>query len=206
MDRSARQIRETLTKPVAPGEAVQLAGSLVHEPLILEQCAVSSFDLSGTVFLSPVVFRDVAFTGLSWFKACVFRAGADFSGSMFTNDARFDGSAFHDKFRLARSEVLGASDFSRCMFHGVAMMDHSTFCGSLSFEDAGFYGKTSLRRVECLGGLWSERALFADAVDVAGMDVHGRTWLRNLRTTGQKPDGGQRALGDVINSYGYQWT
>jgi uncharacterized protein YjbI with pentapeptide repeats len=205
MDRSAQQIRDALAKPVALGEAVQLAGSLVHQPLILEQCEVSSFDFSGTVFLSPVVLRDVIFTGLSWFKACVFKAGADFSGSTFTNDARFDSSVLHGEFRFVRSEVLGASDFSRCMFHGRAVMDHSTFCGSLSFEDAGFYGKTSLRRAECLGGLWSERALFADAVDVAGMDVHGRTWLRNLRTTGQKPDGGQRALGEVINSYGYQW-
>jgi Pentapeptide repeats (9 copies) len=206
MDRSAQQIRETLTKPVALGEAVQLAGSLVHGPLILEQCEVSSLDFSGTVFLSPVVFRDVTFTGLSWFKACVFKAGADFSGSTFTNDARFDGSALHDEFRFVRSEVLGATDFSRCMFHAGVVMDHSTFCGSVSFEDTGFYGKTSLRRAECLGGLWSERALFADTIDVAGMDVHGRTWLRNLRTKGRRPEGEKQALGELINSYGYQWT
>jgi uncharacterized protein YjbI with pentapeptide repeats len=206
MERSADQIRAMLTTPVALGEAVHLAGALVREPLILEMCDVSSVDFSGAVFQAPVTFREVVFTGLSWFKACVFKAGVDFSRSTFTNDARFDGSTLFADFRFVKSEVLGAADFRDCVFHDATTMDHTTFCGSLSFEGAEFRNKMSLRRVECLGGLWTERALFAGAIDVSGMDVHGRAWLRNRRSPVRQDSGDAQELGDMINCYGYRWT
>jgi Pentapeptide repeats (9 copies) len=206
MELSADQIRAMLTTPMALGEAVPLAGVLVREPLILEMCDVSSVDFSGAVFQEPVIFCDVVFTGLSWFKACVFKAGVDFSRSTFTNDARFDGSTLAADFCFVKSEVLGASDFRDCVVHGATTMDHTTFCGSLSFEGAEFRNKMSLRRVECLGGLWTERALFAGAIDVSGMDVHGRAWLRNRRSQVGRDSGDSRKLEDIINCYGYQWS
>ena len=206
MKLSAHAVSELLRRPAAVGEAAQLAGIVIDDPLIIENADVAGFDLSNAVFHSRVVFKEVNFTGLSWFKGCTFKSGAEFSGSSFANDARFDGAVFHREFSLARAEVLGASDFNGCVFHGHAVLDHSTFFGSLSFEAAGFHGKASLRKVTCLGGLWSERALFANLIDVTGMDVHGRTWLRNLRFSGQPGAGGKPPLAQLINSYGYQWT
>ena len=50
---------------------------------------------------------------------------------------------------------------------------------------------------EC-GGLWLDHAHFASSIDVRGVEVHGRTWLRDVHTPSDLAKG--------ITSYGYTWT
>ncbi len=190
-----------LTTQVPIGEALDLAGRLVTEPLRVERGRIASVDFRGARFLSPVVFRGSTFTGLSWFQDCVFEAEADFSDAIFGNDARFDRSRFASDAHFLRMEALGAADFSGAIFEKAVAFDGATFFGCLSFGHAALGARTSLRHAQCLGGLWMEGARAKpDAVDARGLDVHGRAWLRNL----EQPL--SSSLARSLNCYGYSWT
>jgi uncharacterized protein YjbI with pentapeptide repeats len=206
MAMSAQEIRSRLSAPVPVGEAVDLRGVELREPLVLDDLDIASVDLGGAVFHGPVSFRRARLAGLSWFKGCVFRDVCCFSGARFANDARFDRTAFHGPFEMVMAEVHGAADFNRCVFGGTATFEDAVFLGNLSFEAVAFDKKAILRGAQCLGGLWSDGAAFRGAIDVAGMDVHGRSWLRGVRLDAEGAGRSTQTLGSLITSYGYQWS
>jgi uncharacterized protein YjbI with pentapeptide repeats len=200
---TAAELRMRLTQPLPIGEAVMLSALELNTPLVLDGLDLSSFDLTGAVFREPVSLRGARLHGLSWFKRCIFEAGADFSGTTFANDARFDGAVFKQGLHFAKAEIYGATDFSGCHLHGKVNFDLSVFFGNLSLASIQCDAHVSMRHTECLGGLWASGARFAKAVDTVGMDVHGRLWLRDIQPGKQKNFG--QTLASRINAYGYQW-
>lgn len=166
--------------PARHGEAAELRGLTLSEPLDLSGRLIAGVDFSGTTFGKAVSFRGSTFGGLSWFRSCVFLDGADFTGASFANDARFDGSIFNRDLGFARTDALGATEFRHCRIDGATDFRRSRFSGNMSIAGARFRGNVTLREVECLGGFWSDGAVFEGRIDAAGMDVHGRAWLRNI--------------------------
>jgi uncharacterized protein YjbI with pentapeptide repeats len=200
----AQDLLSILTTPVARGDVADLRGVEVTDSLDLQGTDITSVDFSGARFRSKVSFRQARLQGLSWFKDCVFEAGLDCTGTLFTNDARFDAAVFHGPLAFAGAELRGASDFSRCRFMRQADFAGAVFYGNLSFEAARFSGSTILNGVECLGGLWSDGAAFDGTVEARHLDVHGRAWLKGVRmakSPGRAPD----ALAARMTAYGYQW-
>lgn len=189
-----------LTAALPAGEAIDLSGQTFTEPVVLDGQRIASVDLTGARFRSRVSFRNAVFSGLSWFKDCVFEDGVNVSGASFGNDARFDNARFERDADFRKIDALGAADFSGCVFGERVAFDGATFSGCLSLAGATITKDASLRHVQCLGGLWLDRLVGAPRLDTKGLDVHGRLWLRNLApaTSG--------ALVGRINAYGYSFT
>jgi uncharacterized protein YjbI with pentapeptide repeats len=200
---SASDIASMLSAEARHGEAVDLRNTRVTEPLVLDGRDIAGVDFSGAVFEAPVSFRNAHFRGLSWFKACVFSATADFSGVRFCNDARFDQARFEDTFQMAGSEALGAIEFSGCRFSAGADFSRAMFCGSLSLAGARFRAGVALRQTECLGGFWVDNTVFEGRIDASSMDVHGRAWLMNV--SDGETSGASGRLIRMMTCYGYEF-
>jgi uncharacterized protein YjbI with pentapeptide repeats len=176
----AAAIRALLRRPWRHGEAADLRGLTVTDPLDLSGLALSGADFTGTVFAAPLAATGARFDGLSWFGGCRFEAEADFSGARFATDARFEGARFAAPSSFDGAEFRGIARFDRAEF-----LAPSDFSAITAFGNAAFGGlrggPVRLCDAEFLGGFWAEDAGFAAGSDFAGTEVHGRLWLRRAR-------------------------
>ena len=193
------------SKPQAAGETLSLAGLIIAEPLDLSFAVIPNVDFSGAVFKTSVNFSNARFSGLSWFKSCVFMAEANFSSATYRNDARFDGARFGGNAIFSRAEFSGMATFSDVVFQATVEFDSALVFGNFSLANARFQTHASFRHVECMGGLWLEGASVYDAASMSGIEVHGRTSLTSVRIRQQSEAQSGAALARRITSYGYQW-
>jgi uncharacterized protein YjbI with pentapeptide repeats len=194
----ASEIRARLTRPWVHGEAADLRGLTVDEPLDLAGLVLAGVDFTGTRFNAPLLARGARFDGLSWFDGCTF-AAADFAGAVFLNDARFKNTRF-----------ATAPDFSGAEVRGILALDGAEVGDGL-FDGLTCYGNASLARLsagdarfthcEFLGGFWAQDARLGSGARFTDSDVHGRLWLRGARA-GNAPLAPE-AFG---LRFGYAWT
>jgi hypothetical protein len=52
--------------------------------------------------------------------------------------------------------------------------------------------------------LWLDRTRFGVRVDLRGVEVHGRTWLRGSALS-ERRSAGPQLSGDIL-SFGYRWV
>lgn len=195
----AAAIRAALDRPWRHGQAQDLRGLTIDEPLDLSGLALAGADFTGTRFRAPVTARGARFDGLSWFSGCQFTQ-ADFSGALFVNDARFDGAGFGS-----------APDFRGAEFRGIARFDDALLPAGGDFRDLVCFGNAAFARVqgddpdfsgsEFLGGFWAQSAQFGSAARFDGTQVHGRLWLRGA-LHGNRP----LKAADFGMVFGYAWT
>ena len=194
----AAEIRAALGRPWVHGQAEDLRGLTVDEPLDLSGLTLRGADFTGTRFRAPVCARGARFEGLSWFSNCHF-AGADFSGALFVNDARFDGARFDDATAFRGAEVRGIARFD------AALLPAGDFRDLICFGNADFArvqgGAVDFTGSEFLGGFWAQSAAFASAARFDDTQVHGRLWLRGARR-GNHP----LAARDFGLVFGYTWV
>lgn len=194
----AAEIRAALGAPWVHGEALDLAGLTLDEPLDLDGCVLCGVDFSGARFLAPVSARGARFEGLSWFTGATF-AQADFSGALFVNDARFEESRFGT-----------APDFHGAEFRGIARFGGATLPGGdfralTCYGNADFGGTDAgaldLAGSEFLGGFWAQSARFGAGARFDETQVHGRLWLRGATR-------GNAALAPeaFTLAFGYSWV
>lgn len=194
----AADIRALLMRPWVHGEAADLRGLTLHDPLDLSGLVLSGVDFSGTRFEAPVTARGARFEGLSWFTGSDF-VGADFSGALFVNDARFDDARF-----------ATGPGFAGAEFRGIARFDGATL-DSGDFRALTCYGNAAFARVnagqcdftgsEFLGGFWADAARFGPGSTFAETQVHGRLWLKGARLGNAPLPPSGFAL-----AYGYAWS
>lgn len=199
---TAGVLREMLGQPFKAGKEHALTGVRVEGALDLSDMAVCGFDLTGAVFDQPVVARGTRFDGLTWFRRCRFRAGADLSSALFAHDARFDGAEFLGEAAFSKAEFRGIGCFDDAAFRDAAFLDHMQVSGSLSADHTRFHGTVSFENTECMGGLWCAGTRFDGRCNMRGLEVHGRAWLRGARAG----DRSASELASTISSYGYSWV
>ncbi|RAI43818.1 pentapeptide repeat-containing protein [Rhodoplanes roseus] len=197
-------LRAALTAPLRIGQAQDLRGLVLREPLDLTGVRIGNVDLTGTRFEAPVTARGSVWSGLAWLRDCRFSARVDFSGAVFGNDARFDGSEFLGDATFSGCEFHGVGDFDLAVFHGAAYLDRLQVLGSLSLARTRFHGPASFEDDECFGGLWCHDAQFDGRCNTSGMEVHGRTWLTGVKLP--KPMSNQPTALSGIRSFGYRWS
>ena len=92
----------------------------------------------------------------------------------------------------------------RTAIHGTAFLDNMQVLGSLSCAGTTFRGPVSFEATDALGGLWAEAASFRSRVTATGMEIHGRTWLRNTRFDDSAVTVAR--LIPQMHLYGYLWN
>lgn len=195
-----RSLIERATAPIQLGVTVDMTGLKIESSLDFGGKTLGNIDFSGSVFSRAVTFRGAVLSGLAWFRGCRFDGPVDLSGAIFHNDLRMDGCAFSSSLMASRAEFRGIAAFDRAVFGDLAAFDHLTAFGNVSLDHASFDGSVSFQNSECLGGFWAEGTRFRRKPDFRGLEVHGRTWLRNLE--GEKPPS---SLRDVTR-FGLLWT
>ncbi|MEW5422735.1 pentapeptide repeat-containing protein [Amorphus sp. 3PC139-8] len=201
------RLRDVLTGPFVPGRAEDMTGQSVEEALDLSGLDITSVDFSGTVFHAPVTAVGTRFLGLAWFRGCRFLAGADFSGATFLSDARFDDAQFGRDVSFSRAEMRGTFVLDRATCEKALFLDRLQVLSNLSMDATSVAGPASLEGSEVMGGFWCNGARFLSRCNAAGMEVHGRTWVRGTSVAdGQTRPSGPAGLLTQIHSYGYVWS
>ena len=187
----AAAIRESLARPWVHGQAADLRGLTVTEPLNLSGMALSGADFSGTRFCAPVLAAGARFDGLSWFTGAVFEDKADFARALFINEARFDGARFAGPAGFGGAEFRGIARFDRAELARGGDFARITAYGNVSLDRTVFGGPADFTGGEFLGGFWCDTAHFDAGAAFDETQVHGRLWIRGA-TLGNAPLGDER--------------
>lgn len=199
------ELEARLTAPFTPKEAADLTGRRVTGPVDLRGRELCGFDLSGSAFEGPVRLDGAVTRGLSWLRGCDFAAGLSAEGALFGVDLRLDEAQLHGDLTLSKAEFWGALVLDRAQVEGTAFLDAMQVLGSLSCAGTRFDGPLSLEATDAFGGLWADAATFGSRVTATGMEIHGRTWLRNAGfAAGQ--GGSVPRLISQLRMYGYLWS
>lgn len=194
-----------LTAPFEPKVAADLRGHRVSGELDLRGRELCGFDLSGSVFEGPVLLDRCTTQGLSWFRGCTFQSQLSAQDSRFGTDLRLDEARINGNLTLSKAEFWGALVLDKARIASTAFLDNMQVLGSLSCADTCFDGPVSLEQTDALGGLWADATLFGSRVTAAGMEIHGRTWLRHVRF-GDGSGNPMARLLPQIRLYGYLWN
>ncbi|MEO9777945.1 MAG: hypothetical protein ABJH07_24955 [Sedimentitalea sp.] len=198
---TSEALRAALTAPFVPGEALDLTRRRVTGPVDLCGLTLSGFDLSGSVFEHNLDLSGATCLGLTWLKACHFTAGLRGSETVFGHDLRLDGSDIYGDLNLRGAEMCGTLVLDDATLDGTTDLRDVQALSSLSCARAVFRGDVDMSGAECLGGVWADSACFESHVTALQTEVHGRTWLRNMRVGGPSPSHFQTQL----VTYGYLW-
>ena len=201
---SAAEIVARATAPLQNGVTVDLTGLDLREPLILDGRDLANLDFSGSTFHAPLRLRGARLHGLAWFHACRFEAAVDLTDAVFHNDLRAQDCLFAQGLAAARAEFRGVACFDRTRFDAPVSLDRLTCYGNLSLDHAVFRAPVSFQDSEFLGGIWCDSTDFRVRADFRGVEVHGRTWVRQAQLG--KDDSGRKAALRQISSYGLQWV
>lgn len=196
----AAEIVALATAPLQKGETVDLTGLVVADALDLSGATIGNVDFSGSRFLAPFVARGATFAGLAWLKAVQLDAALDLSRAVFCNDLRMRGAVVRGAARFSRAEMRGVCDLDLACFEDRVDLDGLVVMGSMSMSGSEFRAPVTLQDSDFLGGLWCENTRFVSRADFRGVEVHGRTWLKQV-SIGE----GRGAMAD-IQSFGYRWT
>jgi uncharacterized protein YjbI with pentapeptide repeats len=194
-------IRAQLLRPWTHGQATDLRGITVTDPLDLTGLTLSGVDFTGARFVAPVRAAGAVWQGLSWFTEVEFADQVDFSHTLFINDARFDGAHFARDARFSGTEFRGIARFDRAEVLGLAEFSDLICFGNAAFGGARLRGGAQFSGGEFLGGFWGDDLQLSGLADFSGSEVHGRLWLKRARL-GNMP----LAASDFGLAFGYVYT
>lgn len=183
---NAADIRTALTRPWKHGEAVEIVGETISEPVDLSGLSLCGVNFRNTVFTRGFLAHNTRFNGLSWFDGVSFGGEADFSGAQFVNDARFNGAQFQTGARFARCEFRGTANFKAIQCAALFDLSEASSYGNADFALAQLGTECRMSQAQFWGGLWAQDAVFPAQTKLDDTHIHGRLWLRRA-TLGNAP-------------------